>query len=883
MCDERDLRGPSRLLGVVVLSVVVALVLVAAPAAAQSDGAFGDVGGTSHEGAIVALAAMGVFEGTGCDAGFCPSEDLRRWEMAVWMVRVLDGEEPPAVSGTRFGDVDASLWWAAHVERFAGLGVTTGFPDGTFRPFAPVSRAHMAAFLTRAFGLPAADDAGFTDIEGSFHSGAINALAASGITTGYSDGTFRPLQHTTRAHIAVFIDRALNLVVFPPPQRFTGVDTGEAHTCALRIDNTIACWGNNDHGQATSPQGSFNAISAGTWHTCALRTDNTIACWGNNGYGQTASPQGSFSAISAGPFHSCGLRTDNTIACWGNNDYRRSTSPQGSFSAISAGRWHTCALRTDNTVTCWGNNDHGQATSPQGSFNAISAGLYHSCGLRTDNTIACWGNNDHGQATSPQGSFSAISAGRWHTCALRTDNTVTCWGNNSYRRATSPRGSFSAISAGLYHSCGLRTDNTVTCWGDNSRGPSGVAAPYGVRLWPDQPDPARCRPRGVEGVTAGFPLSGQASTGTLRAAVLFVDFPDAEASHTTRQEAASSLTGAEEFLERSSYGRLDVEFTPLHRWLRVKHDVDHYLVKGWLDWARTMDEAIQLADPEFDFTGHDVVMIVHPSTHFSVVSASYRAGLVTTDEALVHSATGINLVRRLSSQDGVDPWGRDAAHELAHALGLADLYLYGDAEMPDAPEGKVWVRRRYDLMGLAVQHLADDQDPRFTARWHFANGGTGTSFETAAYEMLAWSRWQLGWLDAWQVRCINLAEATVSLSPVASPGDGTAMAAVPLSDTEMIVIESRRNLGYDTAHEVTRNGATHIRPAPIEGVLVYTVDASVPSGRLPIKVAGHTGDQRIERDPILTVGQSIIVHGYAITVVSDDGQTHTVSITKTQD
>ena len=394
-----------------------------------------------------------------------------------------------------------------------------------------------------------------------------------------------------------------------------------------------------------------------------------------------------------------------------------------------------------------------------------------------------------------------------------------------------------------------------------------------------------CKPYGTDGTTAGFPLPRWAapSVGTMRVAVLFVDFADAEAAHTTQQEAASSLARGEEFLERSSYGWLNVEFTPLHRWLRARHNVGHYLVNGRLDWAQTLNEAVQLADPEFDFTGHDVVMIVHPSTHFSVVSAAFRAAPVTTDEAVVPSVTGINLTRRWLSQDGVDPWGRDAAHELAHALGLLDLYLYGRAETREAPEGKVWVNRRYGLMGLAVQHLADNLDPRFRATWYFANGGTATSFETAAYEMLAWSRWQLGWLDTWQVRCINQAEATVSLSPVASPGGGTAMAAVPLSGTEMIVLESRRNLGYDTAYEVTSNGATVSRPAPIEGVLVYTVDTSLPSGRLPLKVAGDTGDQRIGRDPILTAGQSITVRGYTITFVSDNGLTHTVSITKTHD
>ena len=121
-------------------------------------------------------------------------------------MRALDGEEPPAATSTRFPDVDGSLWWSAHVERFAELGVTRGYGDGTFRPNQDVTRAQMAAFLERAFDLPQAGDAGFSDTEGNTHRDAINALAASGITRGYGDGTFRPHQRTTRAQMAALLD-----------------------------------------------------------------------------------------------------------------------------------------------------------------------------------------------------------------------------------------------------------------------------------------------------------------------------------------------------------------------------------------------------------------------------------------------------------------------------------------------------------------------------------------------------------------------------------------------------------------------------------------------------------------------------------------------------
>ena len=64
--------------------------------------------------------------------------------------------------------------------------------------------------------------------------------------------------------------------------------------------------------------------------------------------------------------------------------------------------------------------------------------------------------------------------------------------------------------------------------------------------------------------------------------------------------------------------------------------------------------------------------------------------------------------------------------------------------------------------------------------------------------MLAWSRWQLGWLDPTQIRCIVEPSATVTLTAIDQPGDGVAMIAVPVGETEVIVIESRRDRGFDS-------------------------------------------------------------------------------------
>ena len=117
-----------------------------------------------------------------------------------------------------------------------------------------------------------------------------------------------------------------------------------------------------------APEGSFQAVVA-DFHSCGLRTDGTITCWGatdvfGNDMGEIDPPEGSFRAISAGLAHSCGLRTDDAIACWGWNSTGQIDAPGGPFQAVTAGLDHSCGLRLDNRVVCWGSNIDGAISVP---------------------------------------------------------------------------------------------------------------------------------------------------------------------------------------------------------------------------------------------------------------------------------------------------------------------------------------------------------------------------------------------------------------------------------------------------------------------------------------------------------------------------------------
>ena len=142
------------------IPILLALVVVAALAPATSPVValeYDDIAETgAHRIAIEALEAAGILTGTECDTGgFCPDEPLPRWVMAVWIVRALGEEEPPAVDATVFADVESDVWWAGHVQRLAELGITKGcgVNPALFCPHQPVTRAQMASFLTRAFNL----------------------------------------------------------------------------------------------------------------------------------------------------------------------------------------------------------------------------------------------------------------------------------------------------------------------------------------------------------------------------------------------------------------------------------------------------------------------------------------------------------------------------------------------------------------------------------------------------------------------------------------------------------------------------------------------------------------------------------------------------------
>jgi hypothetical protein len=125
--------------------------------------------------------------------------------------------------GGVFPDVALDHWASAQITNLVERGVIGGYPDGSFRPESPVTRSQFAKMLCLALGISSAGASEFTDSQGHWAEGYIQALALRGVVGGYPDGTFKPEAQISRAEICAIIARALDLTQGPTPAAFPDI------------------------------------------------------------------------------------------------------------------------------------------------------------------------------------------------------------------------------------------------------------------------------------------------------------------------------------------------------------------------------------------------------------------------------------------------------------------------------------------------------------------------------------------------------------------------------------------------------------------------------------------------------------------------------------
>ena len=141
-----------------------------------------------------------------------PNGSISRAEVATVLFRLLkdDVRAQNLTKDNAYSDVSDTAWYAAAVSTLSKMGVISGYPDGTFRPNAPITRAEFAAMIARFDETAKSADTPFTDISGHWAKNAIGKAYGNGWVEGSSKTVFCPESNLTRAETATLLNRVLH-------------------------------------------------------------------------------------------------------------------------------------------------------------------------------------------------------------------------------------------------------------------------------------------------------------------------------------------------------------------------------------------------------------------------------------------------------------------------------------------------------------------------------------------------------------------------------------------------------------------------------------------------------------------------------------------------
>ena len=294
------------------------------------------------------------------------------------------------------------------------------------------------------------------------------------------------------------------------------VDGSGVHTCAVREDRSMWCWGGNMFeelgvgsldfmeldplpvqgvpevvGLALGGQMVFGGV------TCAVLVNGTASCWG---YGLTNVPTAvpglnGIKELACSDLHCCASTEGGTAMCWGDNEFGE--LGQGFFGGFSNTPLQVVDINDVADVSLGESGDDGVVGPVEGA---------HGCARLVDGSLWCWGAGGLGQlgdglaaaSASPVqvagiGPAAHVSSGgesvggdKGHTCAALQDGTAWCWGSGWAGQlgdgGTDPSTvpvqvdgivDAVAVASGSIHACALHAGGTVSCWGHNYHGQLG--------------------------------------------------------------------------------------------------------------------------------------------------------------------------------------------------------------------------------------------------------------------------------------------------------------------------------------------------------------------------------------------------------------------------
>ena len=326
--------------------------------------------------------------------------------------------------------------------------------------------------------------------------------------------------------------------------------------------------------------------------------------------------------------------------------------------------------------------------------------------------------------------------------------------------------------------------------------------------------------------------------GTVKAVVLFVDFPNAKASDVTQvspvdyrqpQPYWEFLKASVPWFSTASYGRFNLDVTPIYKWYRMPKDSTQWRMDYRSnDPARRLSAdgqgeftaaAVAAADADVDFSQYDLIYTVPARNQTAIASSpelnNYAHQIVADGNDL---GNGDNF--------GSDMWSwgyKLLNHETGHAVSLTEGYNAGSG-------GTFRYMGQWDMMGNISGNAPD---------------------------YVAWNKWKLGWLNDNEVDCVasdGVTEHTLSANALTPDSSSKKLVAIRTGQHTTLVAELRAPLGVDSIA-----GGNTARYCESGGILLYTVDSTLRNGLGVYKVLdampGSTGWGCSDETSISTMGR----------------------------